>query len=162
MIKTTLIDASTGTALHTEGYYQEGAEEEARLLIITDIPKYYGVFKTTSYTAQGTTQQVTPKGSGSILLTDIIVTFEKKNLGVVTINFHDDTNTVPIIKATLTDAPCNLSMNFNGRWQGWASAHIDVVISGADSIGTVSIGYVLVPPNDSLSYSAWDSKRTGG
>ena len=157
MIKAVLTDKGSGISLHSEEYYME--EGVGRVLLVTTIPKEYGFFKTAAYTVQGTVEQVTPKGGESIEITDLIINFEKKNTAVVTINFHDGTNTAPLIKATLTDAPINMASNFVGRWQGWADAHIDVVISGADSIGTVAIGYVKHPKADSVSYSEWASRR---
>lgn len=157
MIKAVLTDKASGIPLHSEDYYMEG--EEGRVLLVTTIQKQYGFFKTTAYTVQGTVEQVTPKGGESIEITDLIINFEKKNTAVVTINFHDGTNTAPLVKATLTDAPINMASNFVGKWQGWSDAHIDVVISAADAIGTVAIGYVKHPKKDSVSYSEWTSRR---
>ena len=156
-VKAILIDSGTGIELHNEGYYQEG--EEGRVLLIQTIPKEYGYFKTYAYMVQGTFEQVSPKGSGSLELTDMIVTFEKKNTAIVTINFHDGTNTAQLFQAPLTDSNVNMSCNFVGRWKGWASAHIDVIISGADAIGTVSIGYMRHNEKHSLAYSDWNSRR---
>ena len=152
-----LIDGATGKALHNETYTHENTPEP--MLLVTGRRDFYGIFKTIAYTAQGTTQQVTPKGAGSIELTDLIVTFEKKALAFVTINFHDTTNTAPIFKAALTDAPVNIAIPFAGRWQGWSEAHIDVIVSGADAIGNVSIGFMHSPASESLSYNAWNVRR---
>jgi hypothetical protein len=156
-LKIVLVDLATGQALHSEDYFLEG--EAGKVLLTTSIYRHYGVFKTASYTVQGTTEQVTPSGGGSLELTDFIISFEKKGSGVVNINFHDGTVTVPIIKITLTDAPVSIAHDFAGHWHGWADAHIDVVISGADSVGTVAIGYVKHPAPDSLSYSEWNARR---
>ena len=157
MLKVALADQKTGIDLHSEIYKQEGFS--GQVLLTETIAGHYGVFKTAAFTVQGTTELITPKGSKSIQITDLVVTFEKKNSGVVTINFHDGTNTAPLFKATLTDAPVNLSSNFRGRWKGWMSAHIDVVISGADAIGTVAIGYIIHPAASSLSYTEWAAAR---
>ena len=157
MIQVVLVDKGSGVPLHSEKYYMEGGN--GRVFLVTNIQKQYGLFKTAAYTVQGTVEQVTPKGGESIELTDLIVTFEKKNLGVVTINFHDGTNTAPLVKSTLTDGPINMACNFVGKWHGWSDAHIDVVISGADSIGTVSIGYVKHPKANSVGYAAWNARR---
>ena len=157
MIKAVLTHSATGKELHSEEYYQEG--EEGRVLLVQTIPKHYGFFKTYAYTVQATVEQVSAKGDGSIELTDMIVTFEKKNLGVVTINFHDGTNTAQLFRAPLTDSNVNLSCNFVGRWKGWAAAHIDVIISGADAIGTVAIGYLRHNEANSLPYAEWNAIR---
>jgi hypothetical protein len=58
-----LRDSSTGRELHSEEYFQEGSE--GRVLLITTIPDNYGLFKSAAFTAQGTTEMVTPKGNGS-------------------------------------------------------------------------------------------------
>jgi hypothetical protein len=156
-VKAILTDSGTGKALHSEDYYVEGSE--GRVLLITTIPENYGMFKSAAFTVQGTTQMITPTGNGSVQITDLLVTFEKKGSAVVTLNFHDGTNTVTIFKGTVTDAPMNFSSNFKGRWQGWQGAHIDVVTSGADVIGNVAIGYILYPTIGSLPYSEWNSLR---
>lgn len=158
MIKVALTDLASGKELHSEDYCQEGCEGR-RVLLVTNIPKHYGFFKTYAYTVQGTFEQISARGDGSLELTDMIVTFEKKNLGVVTINFHDGTNTAQLLKSPLTDSNLNLSINFVGRWKGWAAAHIDVIISGADSIGTVAIGYIRHNEANSLAYGEWNSLR---
>lgn len=155
--KLVLIDSGSGKALHIEDYFIYG--EHGKILPITTPQKTHGVFKTATYTVQGTTEQITPKGGGSLELTDLIVTFEKKNLSVVTINFHDGTNTAPIIKSTLTDSPVNLAISFNGRWQGWKNAHVDVIISGADAIGAIAIGFLHHDELDTLSYEDWNTRR---
>ena len=157
MLRVALTDLKTGEALHSEEYNQEGYS--ARVLLTENIPAHYGKFKTAAFTVQGTTELITPKGTNSIQLTDLIITFEKKNTSVVSINFHDGTNTAPILKATLTDGPLNLAQSFNGRWQGWQTAHIDVVIATADAIGSVAIGYVIHPADASLIYSQWAAAR---
>ena len=157
MIKAVLIDKGSGIPLHSEKYFME--KQEGRVLLVTNIQKEYSFFKTAVYTVQGTTEQITPRGGESIELTDILITFEKKILGVVTINFHDGTNTATIIKSTLTDGPVNMAANFVGRWQGWVDAHIDVVISGADSIGSIAIGYIRHPKINSVYYAEWTSRR---
>jgi hypothetical protein len=154
--KLVLIDSGSGTQLHNEKYTLYGKD---RILAITTPQKAHGVFKTADYTVQGTVEQVSTRGAGSIELTDIVLSFQKKGSGHVTLNFHDGTVTVPIIGIDLTDAPVSTAVNFTGRWQGWASAHIDVVISGADSVGTVAIGYIHHNDKGSLSYSEWNSLR---
>ena len=152
-----LVDEGTGNALHSEPYYLEG--EEGRVLLTETISGHYGTFKTAAFTVQGTTELISVKGSESIKLTDLIVSFEKKNLASVTINFHDGTNTAPLLKATINDAPVNMSCNMAGNWHGWQGAHIDVIIAGANAIGTVAIGYVKYPTDGGLPYAEWNARR---
>ena len=157
MLKVVLTDEKSGQALHSEEYQQEGFKN--RILLTETIAGHYGVFKSASFTVIGTTELVTPKGSNSIQITDLIVTFEKKNTATVTINFHDGTNTATLLSATLTDGPLNLSSNFRGRIRGWNTAHVDVVIAAADAIGSVAIGYVIHPAATGLAYAEWNSRR---
>lgn len=157
MLKVVLTDEKSGMSLHSEEYQQE--DFKARVLLTETLAGHYGVFKTATFTVAGTTELITPKGIKSIQITDLIVTFEKKNAATVSINFHDGTNTAPLFKATLTDAPVNLSSNFRGRIRGWNTAHIDVVIAGADAIGTVAVGYVIHPAATGLTYAEWQAKR---
>jgi hypothetical protein len=152
-----LTDSGTGKSIHSEAYNVEGGD--GRVLLTTTIPENYGMFKSAAFTVQGTTQMITPVGNGSVQITDLIITFEKKGSAVITLNFHDATNTVTFFKGTTTDAPINFSSNFKGRWQGWQGAHIDVVITGADVIGNIAIGYVLYPTVGSLPYSEWNTLR---
>jgi hypothetical protein len=155
--KTVLIDSATGQALHTEEYEHEG--KSGRTLLITDMKSHYGVFTSASFTTATTTQIITPRGNGSVEITDLIVSFEKKNATVITISFHDGTNTVTIFKGTVTDAPINLAIPLAGKWQGWESAHIDITTS-ADCVGCISIGYLHKLNMESLSYNEWLARRT--
>jgi len=120
--------------------------------------KLHGTFKASTRTTAGTTNIVTPKGGGSICVTDIIVTTEKKNLGTVTVSMTDGTNTINLIRALVTDAPCNLASSIAGRFPGWKNARIDM-ITVEDFTATVTVGYIRVPANESLSYADWDALR---
>ena len=157
MLKVVLTDEKTGASFHTEEYQMEGVKN--RVLLTETIAGHYGVFKTSAFTVAGTTELITPKGNKSIQITDLIVTFEKKNTATVAINFHDGTNTAPLFKATLTDAPVNMSSNFRGRIRGWNTAHIDVIIAGADAIGSVAIGYIIHPSEIGMIYEEWVAAR---
>ncbi len=59
----------------------------------------------------------------------------------------------------LTDAPVNFAIPFQGPFKGWADARVEVVISGADSIGAVALGYIHHGKAASLSYSDWNALR---
>lgn len=157
MLKVALTDEKTGASFHTEEYQMEGFKN--RVLLTETIAGHYGVFKTSLFTVAGTTELITPKDQKSIQITDLIVTFEKKNTATVTINFHDGTNIAPLFKATLTDAPVNMSSNFRGKIRGWNTAHVDVIIAGADAVGTVAVGYIIHQPETGMTYAEWAAKR---
>jgi len=151
-----LIDMN-GNDLHTEEYTLYGKELHALALLTPQ--KAHGRFKTVGFTVQATAIMAQPESGGSIELTDMIATFEKKNLGVVTIRFYDGTNEALIAKATLTDGPFNGVASFVGRWRGWANAYVDATVSGADTIGMVAIGYVKHQKLGTQSYEEWTGDR---
>ncbi len=151
-----LVDQN-GNELHSEDYQIYG--KDIQILSTLTPQKAHGRFKTTGFTAQATAIMAQPEAGGSIELTDMIATFEKKNLGVVTIRFYDGTNEALIAKATLTDGPFNGVAPFVGRWRGWKDAYVDAVLSGADAIGMVAIGYVKHQKLGTQSYEEWTGDR---
>ena len=152
--KAYLIDLVTGKVIHTEPFWKGG--EERRLIIVSDRPQQYGVFK--SITVNNDTDTlVTPLTDGSISLTDLIITSEKQVGGVVTVQFYDGTNTV-LIASAAADSPIGFGHNFTGRWDGWKDAYIQVIVSAAFN-ATVSIGYFKQQPEETLPFDAWDSRR---
>ena len=156
-VKSILIDSATGQALHSEDYIHE--TQQGKILTVQTPEKAHGYFKTGTFTVTGTTDLVAPNAGATIELTDLIISFEKKNTGVVTIQFYDGTYTETVLKCTLTDAPVNLAIAFEGRWKAWADASLQVVISGANSIGAVAVGYLKYTNYKAESYSEWNAKR---
>lgn len=153
-VKAVLIDSASGKELLTLDtcFGQVMAHREPC--------KVSGVFKCMTFTLQTDSAAIaSPDGDGSLELTDLIVSTEKKASGVLTIRFNDGTNTETILAPMVTDAPCNLAMNFMGNWQGWSTAYIEVVISGADFAGAVAIGYVKHAKKYSLAYGDWNARR---
>jgi hypothetical protein len=155
-IKVSLI-ALDGTDLHTEEYQIYGREN--RILASITPQKSHGRFKTASFTVQATTILAQPESGGSVELTDLIITFEKKNTSLVTVRFYDGTNEAVIAKVTLTDAPVEIAIPFNGRWRGWANAYVDATVSVADAIGCVALGYVKHQKLGTQSYEEWSNDR---
>lgn len=152
-----LVDVATGKALHSESYMHEGEEEH--VLLITTIPEHYGVFKSQKFTATGTIKIAEPEGNGSIRLSDLMVSFEKKTLAEVTIQFNDGANTELVWFGDMQDAPISFGISFTGKWQGWRSAWVEVVVAGAALDGSVGIGYIKHNKGDSLPYNEWNSRR---
>ena len=131
----------------------------APLIGVTTQPSVFGRFKTASLTETGNSIIVTPPGDESIVLTDLIVTAEKKNLGIDTLRFYDGTNTVDIIIASVADSPVNIAIGFQGCWQGWKDAYLQLVQTGANHYANVAVGYYFMPKETTHAYAEWNSLR---
>ena len=151
-----IIDHKTGEPVATEA-------SSCGKLLLTESPRMlHSVFKGTKFTAQTAgTKVATPVSGGSIGLTDILITFEKKNTSTVELRFNDGTNTETVTFSTLTDAPVNLDISLQGIWKGWKDAALEVVIANADAIGAVSVGYCHCEPEYTIDYDTWVNKRDG-
>lgn len=158
-LRTYLVRAKDGHPVRLENYDIEGEPRDRTILATTTPQKAHGLFNAQSFTVQATKRLATPSGNGSVELTDLMITFEKKNTSVVTVQFNDGTHQVLIAQCTLTDAPVNMGINFGGRWQGWQSAHVEAIVSAADAIGVVSIGYVKHYKRGSQTYGEWAGMR---
>lgn len=152
MVKTEIVGGGTGEVAKVIHSPMGGT------LIATDPCKLCGTFKATTFSAAGTTQLVTPTGGGSIVLTDIIITTEKKASGTLTVTLTDGTNSIDIIGIQTNDAPCNLAIPIAGRFPGWKNARVDVT-TVEDYEATVTVGYVKIPAHESLSYAKWNALR---
>ncbi len=131
-----------------------------KILCVQAPGKAFGVFKSQKFTATTAgTSMAKPLGDGSVELTDLIISFEKKTGAEVTIQFNDDTRTELIWFGDLQDAPISFGMSFAGNWQGWQNARVEVVIAGANLDGSVGIGYIKRFKKDSLVYGEWDARR---
>ena len=128
------------------------------ILATADPCKMYGTFASGTHAAAGTTAIVTPLGGGSVIITDILVTSEKKQNGTITVRFTDGTNTVNMLGFNVNDAPAQLSVNLAGRFPGWKDARVEMV-TVEDFDATVTIGYLKVVAKYSLSYNDWDALR---
>lgn len=153
-VKSFLTKVGSGKAIWTpDGMY-------APLLGITTEARTYGQFKTASVTAitAGTTI-VTPPKNESIVLTDLIVSAEKKNLGIDTLRFYDGTNTVNITVTSVADSPVNIAIAFAGHWHGWKDAYLQVVQAGANHYLSVAVGYYFMPAELTEPYARWNHLR---
>ncbi len=153
MIRLVLADAKTLEAL--------GVVDTAfgKILCVQAPGKAFGVFRTRKFTGTGTVKMAEPAGDGSVELTDLIVSFEKKTSAEVVIQFNDGTNTELIWFGDLQDAPISFGTGFTGNWQGWQSAWVEVDITGANLDGSVALGYIKRLKKDSLTYPKWDARR---
>ena len=154
MIGIYLKEIATGIAIRAVSHFQE--KVESKMLTVTDVASYYGHFKSATYNNE-TAILVSPSTSGSLRLTDLIVTSEKQTGGVVTVQFYDGTNTVLLASAE-ADSPIGFAIAFAGRWKGWKDAYIQVIVSAVFN-ATVSVGYVKINPKETLGFDEWDAQR---
>jgi len=153
MIRTNLVRMSDKKELCTLAGYCPNPT-----LITHTYGQLEGNFKSTVLAAADTYELVKKSGDEAIVLTDLIVSAEKKNSGTISIQFNDGVNTEGIVLATVTDAPINIAIPFIGHWQGWKGAYLEAITSQAIA-GCVAVGYFRLPEDKALSYSAWNSKR---
>lgn len=153
MLKTNLADPADGKLANV------AQSTWGNALCVTNFETLNAHFKSATRTTDGTTIITEPSSGGSISLTDLIVTAEKRAAGGhITIRFTDGTNTINIALINIIDAPVNLAIGFSGRWKGWVNARLEMV-TDEDFSATVSAGYLKVDPAHTLLYAAWDAER---
>jgi len=159
-IKRTLVGPTSGEALSTHRVWNGGRASTAcpdDEILITENPFHaHGTFKATTRSTAGTETVVTPPDDGALVLTDLVISANKKNGGVITILFTDDVETITIFEGYVTDAPINITLPFVGRWQGWRDARIDLTVA-ADTEVTVAVGYMKTSVG--LPFAEWDALR---
>jgi len=153
MIKTNIVAGRNNKELHT----YDGCDGSP-ILVTTKHKEHHGRFASQVLALAGTFTLVEAKESQGIVLTDLIISFEKKNAATVTIQFTDAVNTVSILLVTLTDAPVSMAIPFAGNWAGWQACDIKIVSSHA-TVGCVSVGYFRTPESLTPGYSEWDALR---
>lgn len=121
--------------------------------------RQFGRFKLGTRSTTGTTTIVTPPKNESIVVTDLIITAEKKNAGLNTLLFNDGTNTENVIVASVSDSPVNLAIPFAGLWQGWKDAYLQIVQTGANHYISVTVGYYYMSSDLSEEYARWNKLR---
>lgn len=158
MLRVALINPGRGKALHTEELYGkfEPTETIREVLIVANPYQAHGQFKAVSRVTAGTTTIVAPPSSGSIVLTDIMISATKVQSSTAELLFDDDTNTETIFKADMTNGEMFYSHAVNGRIQGWRDARLDLTtVNGSDVY--VTVGYVRI--EEGLTYSEWNTSR---
>ena len=153
MLKANLADPADGKSANV------ARTTWGNVLYVTGFEKLNGRFKAATRTTDGTTIITEPDSGGSISLTDLIVTTEKRAAGGhLTLRFTDGTNTINIAVVNVIDAPANFGIGLSGRWQGWINARLEMV-TDEDFSATVSAGYLKVSPKYTLLFTAWDEQR---
>ena len=128
-------------------------------VLLTERPGFIlGSFKSATRASAGTTIITQPNGNGAIILTDMIFSSDKVNGATVTVQFTDGANTVVIFAMDVTDAAAVGAIGFQGHWQGWQAARLDLVTTGAVT-ATVAVGYYKVTEAEALTYAEWDARR---
>ena len=85
-------------------------------------------------------------------------TTDKVNATTATVKITDGSNTVDVISADLTDAPCNIAISFAGHWQTWKACRVDLVTTGVVT-ATLALGYFRIPWDTAMGYGEWDALR---
>lgn len=141
-----------GSAKHEVGNlvgYTDG-----RTLITESYVALAGTFKSQILVAADTYELIAARGNGGILLSDIIVSAEKKTNGTITIQFNDGADTETILLINLNDAPVNAAIPFKGHWLAWQGAYLEV-ITNLITDGCVSVGYARIPESKTLARDEW-------
>jgi len=154
LIKSILTDVKTKRQI----CIQDGYCPDYPSLVTATWGSLHGSFKSATRVGAGTSAVVFPSGRDAIVLTDLMLTTDKVNGATATVNFTDGVNTVTLISANVTDAPCNIGIAFAGHWQGWQSAGINFVTTGVVN-ATLAIGYFRISEDKALSYSTWNARR---
>ncbi len=129
-------------------------------LHVLNYRQVHGVWKSITWTTTMTATAIaTPIKGGSIELTDLFFSALKANGSIVTLTFSDGTNTETLITVLLTNEPVRLTHAVQGRMQGWRNAVLYYTVTGANSDGSITIGYVKHDSDDSEDYSVWNSRR---
>jgi len=150
-----VLQTEGGGLLHTETV---GARTH---LVIEDHSRVATQFKAVTISTATTTNVVTSRSGGSLVLTDLMISAEKHQgagQGTITIRLTDGTNDVDVFVADNTDAPVNMGIAFAGRWRGWLDVRLDIITSQANDV-TVSVGYYYLQGVGVLSFTDWDALR---
>ena len=116
-------------------------------------------FKSATHTSNATTAVATPRKGQAVVITDLTVSGEKINGGIITLQWADGTNTDVITKFHVTDGPVSLHIGYGGRKRGWKDARIDFITDTANQDATVDVGYYFIRGLGVLSFTDWDAER---
>lgn len=152
MLKINLVDSGTGEELYI------ASQNGDKILISQTHAQVAGKFKAETLSAAGTVIVAEPDKGGCIVLTDLILTSDKTEGSVITVQLDCGTHTIPIMVADMADAPVNLAIPLSGKWEGWKNARIELVITGGlNPTATLAVGYYKL--KDSKLFDDWDAQR---
>ena len=157
-VKVRICDETGGDEAHIYDYLREQAtlSERGLTLGVTHPKDIFATFASASRSAAGTTILTQPPLGGSVILTDLIVSAERRTSGLVTLQFTDGTNTVPIYVGQTNDAPINLALSLQGRVRGWEDARLELV---TNNVVATTVTTVYIKASQALNFSAWDKER---
>lgn len=136
----------------------KAATGQEEVLIVEDYVTAFSTFKTVQPTTVSTTRIATPKASGTVAVTDILLSIRKKTNAIVTLQFNDGTNQEILYSADVTNEALYLTHTVKGRMQGWKDAYLELIISGANVDTNCTIVYLKLPLS-TLDYTDWDALR---
>jgi len=152
-IKVVLADPDGGAA-HFEDYRVNSSD--ARSLSVTSIAQSHGAWKSTNGSTAAITAVTSPDNGGSIAITDIMLSTEKKTSGEVELRFTDGTNTIILFRALLTQFPVQINQGIVGLMKGWKDARVEIeTVQNFEY--SITIGYIKF--KEGLDYSEWDARR---
>lgn len=147
------LQTEEGVLLHTE---QVGPHTH---LVVEDHSRVATQFKSAAHSGAVTTAVITPRPGGAIIITDIVLSGEKRTNATISVNFTDGADTIIIIAPVVNDAPVNLHIPFSGRFRGWQDARIDFITDTANQVANITIGYYHLQGEGVFSFADWDTER---
>jgi len=154
-VKSTLSDSSGNLVSVSESMPSNNGGVE-RYLLTSNITETHATFKAIDGSVAATTIVTTPVSGAYLGITNILLSAEKKNTGSISITLTDDTNSILLFKALLTDNSAFINMPINGMWTGWTGARLEVT-TVADFDYSVTVGYTKL--DGGLPYTDWDARR---
>ena len=137
---------------------QVGLDDE-QTLISEGIRTLAAHWKSSKITTATTTNLIEVAPNESILLTDLIVTLEKKVATATIIpRFSDGANTENLFTFEAATAAFQFSHAFQGGLRGWKDADFQVVTNEATTV-SVLVGYVHITPEATKPYDVWSAER---
>jgi len=155
MIKAQLIRSKDKKEYHT----YDGYDEKEPVLVTTTHASRKGVFKAATNTNDETVIIATPSGNDAIVLTDLIVSAKKVQSSTVTLQFTDGVNTEVLAVFDSGNNSVNLAISFQGHWEGWQAARLEVVTDTNLQVATTAVGYFYITEDSAQTYSVWDANR---
>ena len=121
----------------------------------------YGQWKSITWSNEqvAATAIATPISGGSIELTDLFFSALKATGSTVTLTLTDGTNTETLLTVLLTNEAVRLNHAVSGRMKGWADAALKYAVTGANSSGSITVGYIKNTKPESQPYDVWNSER---
>lgn len=153
MLKNVLVGGPSNDALYTCKPFN-GKE----LLIAGTYHQVHGVWKEVESSTATTTVIAEPAPDGYLVITYLFVSSEKDNLGVITLQLTDGTNTETFFTRNLANEPLLAEIDFsNSRVAGWKDARLEMVTSGASFNANSFVAYTKLP--EGLEFSDWNAMR---